>query len=163
MLSSAVRGKPSFASGKSLGGSSVVALVPTAITLSTRYPGYTGDSPVSKMADGLSAAAGTVLATNYLANSWIMLDYGADLLVSTVNIAPINASFDGWGPGYTNGALVQYATDAAPSSWTTLFTTAGHANGVTKQYLTGLPVTARYVRITKTIMDYVAAGDFWCS
>lgn len=165
MLSSAVRGKPAFGGARSLApsGGAAVPLVPTAITVSSRYGGYSGDSPVSKMADGLSAAAGTVLATNSLGGSWIMLDFGADILISTINIAPINASFDGWGPSYTDGRLVQYALAAAPASWTTLFTTAGHANGVTKQYTTNLPVTARYIRMTKVAPDYIAAGDFWCS
>jgi hypothetical protein len=165
MLSSAFRGKPTLGGARSRApsGGAAVPLVPTAITLSSRYGGYSGDSPVSKMSDGLFADGTTVLATNLAGGSWIMLDYGADVLISTINIAPISSSFDGWGSSYTDGLSVQYALSATPSTWNTLFATAGHANGVTKQYTTGLPVTARYVRMTKVAPAYIAAGDFWCS
>lgn len=146
--------------------SSAPAAVPISctFTLSSIYGSYTGYTDYLKMADGLTAAANTVAATNVDASSTITADFGADTLISTVRLAPINASFDGWGPGYTNTANMEYATAAAPGVWIPIVVTSGHANGVTKTYdivaLLGAAITCRYIRIRKA-GDYVAAGDFW--
>lgn len=111
-------------------------------------------------------------------DNWIAADFTGDRTLSNVFIAPIEDTpniNEGWDETYLNGinpgegAYLQYATAAAPSTWIDICQLSGHVVGVKKTYniaaILGSSVVCRYVRIWipldgVTSAGYIGLGDF---
>jgi hypothetical protein len=124
-------------------------------TATSTYPGYTGATGTGAgLRDGGDSSAGTVWASTASGGS-ITADLGSVQGIGGVRVAPIPASFDGWGTAYTTGALIETSPDG------TTWTSQGTISGVTVGGLTinRVDVSARYVRVSRA-GSYVALSEF---
>lgn len=136
---------------------------PTFWTFTTSQAAYSGTSAPTQanMSDGAWASAATVYGSaTAVSTPSCTADFGADVTLSSIRIACIISSYGGWGPTYTNNAVLEYATEASPSTWVNLGTVSGVTDGATLTWTTGLPVTCRYLRI-KHPSTWLGLGDFW--
>lgn len=122
------------------------------------YTGHTGTQTKTSggLADGVFSGTSSVAATNAGASEFIQADFGGVKNVSKIKISPIPNSFDGWGPSYLNGRLLQKSTDG--STWTTIQTITGATDGVLMTI--NASVNARYVRIATASSGYIGVSEF---
>ena len=125
-------------------------------TVTSTYGGYSGHTS-GGLRDGSCTGATSVWGSNSGTLEWIKADLGSIVTIDDVGIGPINSSFDGWGPSYTDGRLLQISDD--DSTWTTVHTLSGHANNTVKTYT--VSASGRYVRILYSGGgNYLGVGDF---
>lgn len=128
--------------------------------LSSVYGGYTGHTGTQTktsggLSDGVFSGTASVAAT--VSGEWgfIRADFGAVKIVSQIRIAPIPASFEGWGAYYLNGARLEHSVDGA--NWSFIQNIAG---AVDNQILTiNTNIVARYVRVARAEHGYIGVSE----
>ncbi len=139
------------------GGGSGAEILPVSFSATSNYLGhYSGLTTANGMRDGAFTANSTTHGTNNGSNQAVTADLGSAKAVGTVKLASIStANPDGWGPAYTNGAVIEGSLDN--SSYTTLATISGVVDNTLKSFtVTG---TYRYIRIRQA-STYLGLGDF---
>jgi hypothetical protein len=131
---------------------------PTFFVTSTYIPSYsgaTGDG--SGMRDGIDDVAASVWASEGANVDYISADLGADVAVGDIGVMPIPSEFDGWGAGYNNGAPIQIATAAAPTSWISsgLLSVADNV-----ETLNAINATCRFIRIRGILGHWISIAEF---
>lgn len=126
--------------------------------VSTVFNGYTGhlDNNGGGLRDNIYNNPSSVWGSNPSSNGFIKADIGSISKVNHVDIANIDSSFDGWGPSYINGSLLQVSTD--DSNWVDIATINNHTDNVLKNYIVNS--VCRYVRIFRKTHGYLGVGDF---
>lgn len=131
----------------------------TITNLYSTYSGHTGTQSWGSggLADGATNSGTTTTATDS-GTGEIKLDFGSTKSINNLYLACIDSAFDGWGPVYTNGRVIEYSVNDV--DWTTLVTLAAHVDGETwKRYTAG--VSARYLRISAT--TFTGLGEFYAN
>ena len=119
------------------------------------YSGHTSGG--AGLSDGVfNGPASSVWASNGEANNYIIADLGSVVTISRIDIAPIPATFEGWGAGYLTNTNVDTSTDG--SVWTNRATTPGTLSESALTAVTFSPVSARYVRLQKS--GWLALSEF---
>lgn len=123
-------------------------------TQSSVYSGSVAATEAN-MNNQVAAGAGGASATNNAGNEYIQVDLGASRTIKQVVVGyDYNTSYSGWGPVYTQGAILEFSTDNA--TWTAITAvTLPIYTDVSALYPDGLvPIavsgTARYARVRKT-------------
>ena len=128
---------------------------PTAWSASSNA-GTTGLATSGALKDGDFNALASIHATAIEANAWIMADFGSAKTVNHIDVAPALAGAVGASPDDLNDTVVEYSIDA--SKWSAGPTINGVTPGASRSVALG-GVTARYVRIHRTVSGQVAIGD----
>jgi len=134
--------------------SSCTALAAT-YSASSNYNSYTGLTATVGMCDTAYAASATVHGTHTGTDEWIQMDLGSVQSVGNVTVAPIGSSFDGWGAGNLNGAILERSTDG--TNWTTVTTVSGTVAGSATTI--SVSASTRYLRLRVT--GYLGVGDLY--
>lgn len=119
-------------------------------TASGNYNSYTSlNNGGAGLRDGIGGTGATMFGTTLANPSWIMVDLGADVYVSSVSMMPNNGSPDGWGTTYFQGSI-QWAPNNAgsPGTWTPIGTANGGTYGVYQNFTVNQ--TCRFIRIYHT-------------
>ncbi len=134
-----------------------VVIIPSSYSASSNSISSTGLSGTGAgMRDAVYNSISSVHGTNGGTDEWVMMDLGSAKAVGKVVLVPINASFTGgWGPTYLNTAALERSNDG--SSWTSVTTVSGTADGVKTEFAIG--ATTRYLRIRKN--SWLGVGDFY--
>jgi YD repeat-containing protein len=130
-------------------------IVPTAWSASSNA-GTTGLVTANAMKDGDFSALASIHATNTEANAWIAADLGSAKTVNHIDVAPAIATTVAAAPEDLNGTVVEYSLDGA--KWSAAATINGVSPGATRTVALG-GISARYVRIRRSISGQVALGD----
>ena len=126
---------------------------------SATYGGYTGhsDSSGDGLRDNTRTGETSVWGSSDGNNGWVKIDLGATGTVTSVTVCSIDSDFGGWGPSFTNGAILQGS--ANNTDWTNIVTLSGHSDGIPITY-GSLSASYRYFRITHS-SNYLGIGDWF--